>query len=298
MRPNHLDQSNIPAMTKTPELDGPCPVNLDLPAMEGRLIRNLLSLQPVAIAVSGGVDSLTLATFAHRVLPDGASSMFHAVSPAVPEEATDRVRTLARQEGWRLTIFDAGEFGNENYRSNPANRCFHCKHSLYEAIRHLTDATILSGTNQDDLGEYRPGLQAARLFEVRHPYVEAGLAKAAVRALAARLGLGNIAELPAAPCLASRVETGIRIEAATLRLIHRVEQLIAANLKPKVARCRIRQQAIVVELDPETLAHLSVQDENRLTQDILSLPNAQETIPPGTTVRYERYRAGSAFLHT
>jgi pyridinium-3,5-biscarboxylic acid mononucleotide sulfurtransferase len=283
-------------MTKALVLDHPYPVNLA--ALEGRLARTLLSLRPIAIAVSGGVDSLTLATLARRVLPDGAASVFHAVSPAVPEEATARVRALAQQENWPLTVFDAGEFGNENYRSNPVNRCFHCKHSLYEAIRRLTDATIVSGTNQDDLGEYRPGLEAARLFRVRHPYVEAGIAKAGVRALAARLGLGNIADLPAAPCLASRVESGIRIEAATLRLVHRVEQFIAANLKPKVVRCRIRRGAIVIELDPQTLAHLSGEDENRLTQEILSLPDLQAAIPPRATIRYELYRVGSAFLHT
>lgn len=296
MQTKRCRQPNIPAMTKALEIDDPNPV--ELIAIEGRLIRTLLSLQPVAIAVSGGVDSLTLATLAHRALPYGACSMFHAVSPAVPEEATERVRALARQENWPLTVFDAGEFGNENYRSNPVNRCFHCKHSLYDAIRRLTGATILSGANQDDLGEYRPGLDAARIFNVRHPYVEAGLAKAAVRALAAHLGLGNIADLPAAPCLASRVESGIRIEAATLRLVHRVEQLIAASLNPKVIRCRIRRGAIVIELDPQTLGHLTSQDESRLTQEILSLPNAQTTVPPGTSVRYERYRVGSAFLNT
>lgn len=284
-------------MTKAPELYAPDPV-VDLDGIEGRLTGILRNLQPVAIAVSGGVDSLTLATLARRVLPDGASAMFHAVSPAVPEEATVRVRALAQREDWSLTVFDAGEFGDENYRRNPVNRCFHCKRSLYEAIHRLTDATILSGANQDDLSEYRPGLEAARLFRVRHPYVEAGLAKAGVRALAARLGLGGIADLPAAPCLASRVESGIRIEAETLRLIHRVEQGIAARLNPKVVRCRIRHGAIVIELDPQTLGQLSGHDQDRLTREILSSPNAAVAIPPGTTVRYEHYRVGSAFLHT
>src|SRR5262249_18524915 len=250
----------------------------------------------LAIAVGGGGDTLTLAPLVHPVLP-AASAMFHAVSPAVPEEASGRVRALAQKEGWRLTIFDAGEFENEAYRSNPVNRCFHCKHNLYGGIKRFTDATILSGTNRDDLREYRPGLEAARHFNVRHPYVEAGFTKADVRRLAVRLGLGYVAELPAAPCLASRVETGIRIEAETLRLVHRVEQFVAASLKPKVVRCRIRPRAIAIELDSQTLAQLAHDGRLQLRQSILSLVDTLLTNPAPTEVRFESYRVGSAFLN-
>jgi pyridinium-3,5-biscarboxylic acid mononucleotide sulfurtransferase len=241
-----------------------------------KLVECLQRQQPIAIAVSGGVDSLTLATLAHRVLPADACFIFHAVSPAVPAEATERVRGLAKQNDWRLTIFDAGEFGDENYRSNPVNRCFHCKHSLYESIRRLTDATILSGTNRDDLGEYRPGLDAALLFDVRHPYVEAGFTKTAIRRLAAYLGLGSMADLPAAPCLASRVETG----------------------NPKVVRCRVRRTAIVIELDAQTLARLDEPSKLQLAQTISALAQGCVTVSAGTNVMYEPYRVGSAFLHT
>jgi uncharacterized protein len=268
----------------------------EIATAQEKLTRCLQRSEPVAVAVSGGVDSLTLATLANRVLPPGACYIFHAVSPAVPAEATERVRALAQQERWRLTVFGAGEFGNENYRSNPVNRCFHCKHSLYERIRQLTGATLLSGTNRDDLGEYRPGLDAARLFGVRHPYVEAGLTKAAVRRLAARLGLGDIAELPAAPCLASRVETGIRIEAATLRLVHEVEQLVIASLNPKVVRCRIRHGAIVIELDSQTLTRLVERSKLQLTRAISTLAGTCVTVAAGTDIRYEPYQIGSAFV--
>ena len=125
-------------------------------------------LPEVAVAVSGGVDSLTLATAVHR-RPAVRSIMFHATSPAVPEEATERVRGLANEQGWTLRIIDAGEFADKDYRANPVNRCFYCKTNLYGAIVPLTEAQVLSGTNLDDLGEYRPGLQAAEHHAVRHP---------------------------------------------------------------------------------------------------------------------------------
>src|SRR5579863_24109 len=88
--------------------------------MEGRL----------AVAVSGGVDSVTLATFAHRA-ESSRVEMFHAVSPAVPDEATERVESLATDEGWRLRIVEAGEFADANYLANPVDRCFFCKSNLY-----------------------------------------------------------------------------------------------------------------------------------------------------------------------
>jgi uncharacterized protein len=105
----------------------------------------LLGIGPLAVAVSGGVDSLTLATVAHRTLP-GSVEMFHAVSPAVPREASDRVRALAAAQEWRLSVIDAGEFADANYRSNPVNRCFYCKTNLYGALVPHTALPIVAGT--------------------------------------------------------------------------------------------------------------------------------------------------------
>jgi uncharacterized protein len=148
------------------------------------LDRTLDGIGPVAVAVSGGVDSLTLARAAARRLGAGAT-MFHAVSPAVPPEATARTRALAERYGWRLEVIDAGEFDDPDYLRNPVNRCFHCKWNLYDSIARHTAATIVSGTNTDDLGDFRPGLEAASRRGVRHPYVESGIDKALVRAIAA-----------------------------------------------------------------------------------------------------------------
>lgn len=179
------------------------------------LLEALQDASDLAVAVSGGVDSLTLATLVCRHL-QAPATLFHAVSPAVPGEATERVRALAVRESWALQIVDAGEFSDDRYRRNPVNRCFHCKTHLYDAIASRTSAQILSGTNLDDLGEYRPGLQAAKVHAVRHPFVEAGIDKQMVRRIAARLNLGEIADLPAAPCLSSRIETAIAIDPEVL----------------------------------------------------------------------------------
>ncbi|WP_202964912.1 ATP-dependent sacrificial sulfur transferase LarE, partial [Inquilinus limosus] len=220
-----------------------------------RLEGVLDGLGPIAVAVSGGVDSMTLAVLAHRRRPE-AVTMVHAVSPAVPPLATARVRDWAGREGWALTVLDAGEFADPRYRENPVNRCYFCKTNLYGAIAGRVAGTIVSGTNLDDLGEYRPGLDAAREHGVHHPYVEAGIGKAGLRALARDLGLGDLAELPSSPCLSSRVETLIPIEPEMLRTIDAVEQLVASRLKPRTVRCRVRAAGLVVELDPGSLAGL------------------------------------------
>jgi len=258
-----------------------------------RLRLILAQLPAAAVAVSGGVDSLTLATMAHEVMGQRVS-MRHATSPAVPAEATDRVRGLARARGWALDVFDAGEFADPRYRANPVNRCFFCKTSLYGSIAGRTDAVILSGTNMDDLGDYRPGLEAAKTRGVRHPFVEAGMDKAMVRALAAELGLGDIAELPAAPCLSSRVETGIAIEAPVLKMIEEAEILLRDGLAPRTVRCRVRRAGIVVELDPAALAAMDDAMQESLTRALEVL--AEKHGVGSRPVAFAPYKTGSAFL--
>lgn len=208
-------------------------------------------LPPLAIAVSGGVDSMTLAAFADRRAP-GVHRMIHAVSPAVPAAATARVRAVAADEGWDLVVTGAGEFDDPRYRDNPADRCYFCKTNLYGRIRSLTARRIASGANLDDLGDYRPGLIAAAERDVAHPFVMAGMAKAAVRGLARGLDLADIAELPAQPCLASRVETGIAIDPGDLAFVERAEARLAALTPPGATlRCRITKGGVAVEIGDE-----------------------------------------------
>jgi uncharacterized protein len=241
----------------------------------------------MAVAVSGGIDSLTLATQAHGLRVD--AHMFHATSPAVPAEATARVRAQAARQGWVLHVFDAGEFADSSYRANPVNRCFFCKTNLYGAIAARTGRQIVSGANTDDLGEYRPGLDAARAHGVRHPFVEAGIDKNAVRALALELGLGALAALPSAPCLSSRIETGLRIEAPMLAMVHDVERRVATLLRPRTVRCRVRAAGVVVELDAQTMQTLTEANALVLRQEIRALG---VTAP----VAFAPYRTGSAFV--
>ena len=260
-------------------------------------LRTILGAMPAAaVAVSGGVDSLTLAAVAGEAL-GGRAHMHHAVSPAVPPEATARTRALAAARGWALDVFDAGEFADPAYRANPANRCFFCKLNLYGAVAGRTVDPILSGTNLDDLGDYRPGLDAARGQGVRHPFVEAGIGKAGVRAIAARLGLGEIADLPASPCLSSRVETGIRIEAETLAFVHAAERLVGAALNPRTVRCRVRAEAVVIELDEDALAALDAPREAPLRARLHARLGAMlGEAGLERPLRFAPYRMGSAFL--
>ncbi|HEX6142363.1 MAG TPA: hypothetical protein VFZ01_06575 [Geminicoccaceae bacterium] len=245
----------------------------------------------VCLAVSGGVDSMTLAVVAGRRL-GARAAVIHATSPAVPPEATARVRRYASLEGWPLEVIDAGEFADERYLANPSNRCFFCKTNLYGALAARTSAMICSGTNTDDLGDYRPGLQAAAAHRVRHPYVEAGIDKAAVRRMARVLGLDDLAELPAAPCLSSRLETGIRVSAARLRLVHRVERLIEDALEPETVRCRVMTDGVTVQLDAESLAAIEGEGGHVLRRQIGDLLVAHGEV---RAPRYAPYRMGSAF---
>ena len=263
----------------------------DFPALQA-LQDVLREIEHAAIAVSGGVDSMTLATVAGR-MPGNNIEIFHALSPAVPVDASARVRRHAERESWRLNEINAGEFDDPKYRDNPVNRCFYCKSNLYGTIAAHTNETVLSGTNLDDLGDYRPGLEAAHRHGVRHPFVEAEIDKETVRAIARHLALDDLAELPAAPCLSSRVETGIRIEGDHLTLIDAVEKFVARRLKAQTVRCRIRRKEVIIELGVDEIEALGEKDRSELRTVISAMFEADGIAKP---LDFRPYRMGSAFL--
>jgi uncharacterized protein len=253
-----------------------------------RLGEVLDEMGAIAVAVSGGVDSLTLMAFAHEHGFDAVA--YHAVSPAVPPSSTARVHELADRLRFRVRVIDAGEASDPKYLANPADRCFVCKSHLYDAIRASTTRAIVSGTNVDDLGDHRPGLDAARERGVRHPFVEAGLTKHDVRALARELGLDDVAELPAQPCLSSRIETGIAIHPETLATVNAVEDAVRDRIGAKfTVRCRVRKSGVVVELEERALADLS--DAGKA-----ALVDVARTLSGVDAVELQPYRMGSAFL--
>lgn len=266
-----------------------------------RVARVLETMGPVTVAVSGGVDSMTLAALAHARSPAGAR-MAHAVSPAVPAAATARVRRRARADGWALAIVEAGEFDDADYLANPSNRCYFCKTNLYRAIRAIVgehgETVVVSGANTDDLGDYRPGLEAAREWRVRHPWVEAGVDKAGVRRLARRLGLAEVADLPSSPCLSSRVETGIAIEGDVLGAVDAAERYVRRRIGARTVRCRVRADGVAVELDADALEALAPGERASLAPAVAAMfARARRDGGAPPPVRFEAYRRGSAFLH-
>ncbi len=255
-----------------------------------RLQDALTALGPVAVAASGGVDSMTLAVVAHQLFGDQAL-IVHAVSPAVPPKATARVEAHATRHGWNLKIVDAEEFKDERYLANPVNRCFYCKFNLYDCISGVTALPIVSGTNTDDLSDYRPGLEAAKDHQVQHPFVTAGIDKETIRAIARHLELEDLSELPAAPCLSSRLQTGVTVTAERLQFVDKMEGYISTLLAPKTVRCRILAKQVEIQLDPASFEKLDGAEQYR--DQIIAFAKEGQTLP----VKFAAYKQGSAFVH-
>lgn len=215
-----------------------------------RMQQILRELESVAVAFSAGVDS----TFVLKVAID-------TLGPKNVVAVTGRSDSLARAEfkeackladavGAEHVILDTDEFENPDYTANPADRCYHCKTALYTRLKgFIAERGIkasVSGNNADDLGDFRPGLQAADEQQVRSPVAEAGLTKDDVRELSKRLGLPTH-DKPASPCLASRVPYGEEITPEKLHMIELAEAFLREEMD--IRECRVRHHGSLARIE-------------------------------------------------
>lgn len=219
----------------------------------------LRSLGRVAVAFSGGVDS----TFVLKLAVDtlGAENVVAVTgkSPSVAAVELEDARAFAKSIGVEHRVIDTRELDDANYRANPTDRCYYCKTELYgrtdELVARHGLRAVVSGTNADDLGDYRPGLSAASEHAVRSPCSEAGLTKAEIRRLSAEMGLPTH-DKPAGPCLSSRVPYGESITPEKLAMIERAEGFLH---ELGFRECRVRHHGTLarIEVPADSIASMA-----------------------------------------
>ena len=223
--------------------------------LESRLIASIRAAASERVAYvcySGGIDSTVVLAASVRAGIETVALLGVSASLAAAER--DDAHRIANEIGARVEEVETNEMELEGYRANAGDRCYFCKSALYDTVQALAatrgaDEVIFVGTHVDDLGEHRPGLQAAMERGVVAPLVDAGFNKANVRALARQWNLSN-AEKPAAPCLASRVPVGTEVTPERLAQIEAVEEFLRLNgIWP--ARARWHEAVVRLEIPAE-----------------------------------------------
>jgi len=228
--------------------------------------------QHAIIAYSGGVDSALLAYAAHRALADDMVAVL-ADSPSLARREYRFAVNFAQTHGMPLQIIRTREMENPQYQVNRSDRCYHCKKALFENIEALQKQLqgssaiapwpISYGVNMDDLGDYRPGIQAASEASIQAPYVELEFTKQTIRSICVYYNL-EVAEKPAMPCMASRIAYGEEVTEEKLSQIEKAEDFLY-DLSLKVLRVRHHGDTARIEVPPQDFATiLSHQDTIRL----------------------------------
>jgi uncharacterized protein len=219
-----------------------------------QLISLFQDMDRALVAYSGGVDSSLVAKIASDVLGDRVLAVT-AVSPSLLPEELSEAQTQAIAIGIAHQLVETHEMDNPDYTANPINRCYFCKSELHDTLKPLAQAWgypyIVDGVNSDDLGDYRPGIQAAQERGVRSPLAEVGLSKLEVRELSRQLGLPSWNK-PAQPCLSSRFPYGEAITLPKLQRVGRAE-IYLRNLGYENLRVRSQDDTARIELPSDRL---------------------------------------------
>ena len=234
---------------------------METDAKLGRLKELLRGFGSCLVAYSGGVDSVFLAHVAHGALGDRSLAVI-ADSPSLPRQELEDARSLAERFGFPLRVVQTAEFSDSRYLANPVNRCYFCKHALFSELIPIARAegfrVVVYGENASDVGDHRPGAQAAAEFEVRAPLKEVRLTKAEIRELSARFGLPT-ADKPQMACLSSRIPTGESVTPAKLAQIEAAERHLRDQgfLDVRVRHHELKQGALArIEVGLEEMARL------------------------------------------
>lgn len=261
----------------------------EMTARIGQFHDLLRSYGPVAIAYSGGVDSALVAKLAYDAmrssprLPSPVAVM--AVSPSLARGEYEAARELAGEIGIFFVTVQTRETELSAYRQNAPDRCYYCKSTLYSTIEKLQSEygfkTILNGTNADDLSDHRPGLTAAREYEVRSPLAELGVTKNQVREMAKLLGL-KVWDKPATPCLSSRIVYGLEVTPARLERVDAAERFLKQLTGIKILRVRHQQGDVArIEVPGEEIERLQKPDVwQTIQRELGSLGFASVTLDP------------------